>query len=100
VFDFEAVVSLLLPTRLAVTSLSARGLALLDRMASVLQRDMSDQSRRQIVKKKAPAKKENRGVRTLSAKTLTAKQARGVKGGSLKFCATGKHIAKVNLFVR
>ena len=47
------------------------------------------------MKKKAGTKKANRGVKGLSAKTLTATQARDVKGGSLaKYCATGKHIAK------
>jgi hypothetical protein len=33
------------------------------------------------MKKKAAAKKSVRGVRNLSTRTLTAKQARGVKGG-------------------
>jgi hypothetical protein len=33
------------------------------------------------MKKKAASKKSARGARNLSTKTLTAKQARGVKGG-------------------
>lgn len=33
------------------------------------------------MKKKTATRKSTRGVRNLSAKTLTAKQARGVKGG-------------------
>jgi len=39
-----------------------------------------------------------RSVKSLSAKTLTTKQARSVKGGSFfKNCVVGKHIAKAVL---
>jgi hypothetical protein len=52
------------------------------------------------VKKKAKGRA-TRSVKNLSAKTLSANQAKGVKGGSLmKGCATGKHIAKAVLCVR
>ncbi len=49
------------------------------------------------MKKKAAKRRTTRSVKNLSAKTLTAKQAKGVKGGKLA-CATGKHIAKAVLF--
>ena len=46
------------------------------------------------MKKKAKARA-TRSVKNLSAKTLTAKQAKAVKGGVLfQSCVTGKHIAK------
>jgi hypothetical protein len=45
--------------------------------------------------KKKTKGRATRSVKNLSAKTLSANQAKGVKGGSLfKYCATGKHIAK------
>jgi hypothetical protein len=43
---------------------------------------MQDEGGRDM-KQKAGTKKANRGVKGLSAKTLTARQARDVKGGSL-----------------
>ena len=51
------------------------------------------------MKKKTAKRRATRGVQTLSAKPLTAKQARSVKGGSkfFKNCVTGKHIAKATL---
>jgi hypothetical protein len=57
-------------------------------------------------KKKASKSKAARGVRNLPAKTLTAKQARGVKGGHtvrkgepvlLQFCATGTHMKEATI---
>ena len=55
---------------------------------------VSGQEKEGDVKKKAKGRA-TRNAQNLSAKTLTAKQARTVKGGSLfKNCVTGKHIAK------
>jgi type VI protein secretion system component Hcp len=56
-------------------------------------------------KKKAAKAKAARGIRNLSAKTLTAKQARGVKGGAvdkaspvlMKYCANGTHMKEATI---
>ena len=56
-------------------------------------------------KKKTAKAKATRGIQTLSAKTLSAKQARGVKGGAvdkaspvlMQACATGTHYKEVKI---
>jgi hypothetical protein len=53
-------------------------------------------------KKKAAKSKGARGVRNLPAKTLTAKDARGVKGGKaspvlMQACATGTHMKEATI---
>lgn len=60
--------------------------------------------------KKKPAKaKKSAGIRNLKAKSLSAKQARGVKGGSfvhvvdkaspvlLQYCANGTHMKEATI---
>jgi len=52
------------------------------------------------MKKKGAKVRATRSVKNLSAKTLTAKQAKAVKGGVLfQSCVTGKHIAKAKLYL-
>jgi hypothetical protein len=54
-------------------------------------------------RKKTAKAKATRGIRNLSAKTLSAKQARGVKGGAvdkaslMQACATGTHYKEVTI---
>ena len=52
------------------------------------------------MKKRTARERATRSVKNLSTRTLTAKQAKGIKGGLFKSCATGKHIAKAVLYVR
>ena len=53
-------------------------------------------------KKKAAKAKAARGIRNLPAKTLSAKHARGVKGGKaspvlMEYCAKGTHMKEATI---